>query len=307
MPDGIEYSRGDRDNGVSRNPQLAVVASTVGAISCFPASPVVPSTDERSALALYVRWCDPIRRRGGVNRAVVAIDGRDGGRDAMAVALTLVSNLARLVVVADTGAALWRVARQERADLIVVGGSYRGGSDGPRADDDPLSAMHEPSCPVAVAPHGYADGSGRLERIGVAYDGTPEGDVALSHARRLAEGRAVRVIVRHAGTLPANGSRNWAGQREALDRTLRQRIFASLGKRVTPEISIAVGPSRLGLVAFSDGVDLLICGAGHLGFLADGQVNVTDYLASRCTSPVMIVPAEPRSGAPATAQVAVAG
>ena len=72
------------------------------------------------------------------------------------------------------------------ADLIVIGTSEqpwpaRGLPGSPVHD-----LLEDPRCPVAVAPRGYSDHPGALERIGVAYDETPESDQALAVARKLA-------------------------------------------------------------------------------------------------------------------------
>jgi nucleotide-binding universal stress UspA family protein len=76
-----------------------------------------------------------------------------------------------------------------------------------------------------------------------------------------------------------------------MDRELRERVRSVLGDKLDVEVSVGFGPPRLELAAFSDGVDLLICGAHRLGALQGAaQMSVSDYLAAHCTCPILIVP-----------------
>jgi nucleotide-binding universal stress UspA family protein len=86
--------------------------------------------------------------------------------------------------------ALFELAAREQPTIVVVGSSHRGplgrillGSVGQRL-------VEGLSCAVAVAPRGYASGAGEahLSRLGVAVDGGPESDAALSVGVSLAEG-----------------------------------------------------------------------------------------------------------------------
>lgn len=72
------------------------------------------------------------------------------------------------------GSGLHQLAIDCGADLLVVGSSGR----------DALSGS---PCPVAVAPHGYADQAREIRTVGVAYNGSVEANAALAVARRLAE------------------------------------------------------------------------------------------------------------------------
>jgi nucleotide-binding universal stress UspA family protein len=144
---------------------------------------------------------------------------------------------------------------------------------------------------VVVAPLGYADNAPRsLERIGVAYDGSAESDLALGEARRLAERFGARVIVRDVIKAPQFGAGAWSAEILAMQRALSERVRRVLGPQVALEVSVALGPTGLALVAFGDAVDLLICGAHHLGLGAGTEPGtVGEDLARRCTSPVLIV------------------
>ena len=173
-------------------------------------------------------------------RIVVGVDGREGGRDALALAsrlkaadggelialhacasapllredvLALVdAELARAgatgraVVVTNRSPAhaLRTIAEREAAQLIVVGSSRRGGADRVLAGDDAAATLHCAPCAVAVAPHGLAGSPRALRRIGVGFDDSQESRLALEVARRLAHsaGAAVRAITVVTPTVP---------------------------------------------------------------------------------------------------------
>jgi nucleotide-binding universal stress UspA family protein len=87
----------------------------------------------------------------------------------------------------DAARALGDLAVSEAADLVVLGSTHRGtlGRAFPGSLGEKL--LEDTPCAVAVAPHGYAQrehlGFGL---IGVAYDGGPQSEQALSAAERLA-------------------------------------------------------------------------------------------------------------------------
>jgi nucleotide-binding universal stress UspA family protein len=83
--------------------------------------------------------------------------------------------------------ALHEVAEDERADVIVIGSTHRGGIGRVLPGSVGERLLHGAPCAVMVAPRGFA-GRERLEirTIGVGYDGETES----SHARRSAAGLA---------------------------------------------------------------------------------------------------------------------
>ena len=100
--------------------------------------------------------------------------------------------------------------------------------------------LEDPRCPVAVAPRGYSDHPGALERIGVASDETPESDQALAVARKLAARSHASLSAYDAIGRPVYARDIWNVEREVDQavRQARQRI-AALG----------------GLAAFADVAD----------------------------------------------------
>jgi nucleotide-binding universal stress UspA family protein len=164
-------------------------------------------------------------------RAVVGVDGYDGGRDAIALARVLRVGRLRLAgvylggraarsgalrdwdemlrsetermleaarleagieaeieAVADTSPAraLHRLAERDAADLIVVGSSHRGALGRVLAGDVARAVLYDAPCAVAVAPRRYRNRAAPPQRIGVAFDDSPEAHGALDHAARLA-------------------------------------------------------------------------------------------------------------------------
>ena len=156
---------------------------------------------------------------------LVGVDGRQGGRDAIALAMRLAAPGARITLVhvypldahpadsdpritarrmlseeragaaidarllAVTGSSaartLHQLAARRRYDLLVVGACHRGALERRFVGDQAVESLNGAPCPIAIAPSGYAPPS-RLERIGVGRDGSPESMQALAAARALA-------------------------------------------------------------------------------------------------------------------------
>jgi nucleotide-binding universal stress UspA family protein len=129
------------------------------------------------------------------------------GRDALALGRILAkARGAELrIVTAPEGAALAAEAREQGADLVVLGSTHRG----PLGRIVPGTTMENllggAPCAVAVAPPGFADradgesvwqpldGHGDdtgMRVIGVAYDGSPAARAALESATEMARDNA---------------------------------------------------------------------------------------------------------------------
>lgn len=179
---------------------------------------------------------------------VVGVDHRQGGRDALALAVRLQAALggeivavhacaaapllredvlarveAELVHAGTTGRALVvtdrspahalrTLARREAADLIVIGSSTRAGVERVLAGDDAAATLHCAPCAVAVAPHGLAHAPRALRRVGVGLDGSKQSRVALALARHVAQrvGADLCAITVAAPPIPAWPGRAWA-------------------------------------------------------------------------------------------------
>ena len=86
----------------------------------------------------------------------------------------------------SVGGGLHRLAESHRADLLVVGSCARGLLGRVLIGDDTAASMNGAPCAVAIAPSGFAAGSPAISAVGVAYDASPQSEVALQLARALA-------------------------------------------------------------------------------------------------------------------------
>ena len=167
------------------------------------------------------------------------------------------------VVAESVASGLGEIAGRDEADLVVVGASRHRDLSGHLGYDDVVALLRQTLETIAVAPRGYSDGPRCLERIGVAFDRSPESFVALAHAGLLAEQRGCEVVV---SRLPEPAE--WPPP--------------------APPIQVA---ERAGLKALSREVDLLVCGsrrAGTLRRLATGSTS--EYLTRHVEVPLLITP-----------------
>lgn len=162
---------------------------------------------------------------------VVGVDGREGGRDAVALSTVLAfpgqptlvhayrpmpgggerAHAAAMAILEAEHAALGRPARLEAiadasparalqreatrcgADLIVVGSGHRGPLGRALLGDVSRGTLQHAPCAVAVAARGLHRAPPALRVIGVGYDGTDEAREALELADRIAHGVRARV------------------------------------------------------------------------------------------------------------------
>jgi osmotically-inducible protein OsmY/nucleotide-binding universal stress UspA family protein len=192
---------------------------------------------------------------------------------------------------------LYDVACDSAADLIVIGASEE-----PRpARGLPGSAVHElledPPCPVAVAPRGYSAHAGALQRIGVAYDETPESDQALAVARKLAAQSHASLSAYEAIGRPVYARDIWNVEGE-IDQDVRaaaQRI-AALGD--VAAFADVADDAVEGLRRYGANVDLLVLGP-HKPHPPDRlmQHSTAQRLADNPPAPLLVLAraAAPRS------------
>jgi nucleotide-binding universal stress UspA family protein len=103
---------------------------------------------------------------------------------------------ARVQVSTSVPRGLHELAEAEHADLIVLGSSHRGTVGRVLMGSIAGRLIEGAPCAVAVAPRGFAARVSTLDRIGVAFDGSPESKIALRHAAELAvaTGATLRLI-----------------------------------------------------------------------------------------------------------------
>ena len=190
---------------------------------------------------------------------VVGDDDGPGGRDALALARALADPGATItpVTVQTSGPAvsetLHEAASAARADLLVIGACHRGPVGRVLAGDDTRRIVRDAPCPVAVAPHGYAEAGHELARIGVGYDGDREAEAALRLARAIADRGVQALDVKAVPLWPAE---------EALDPVRRERTLERTRAMLTTHGDMP-GTTWTGieLPALAEEVDLLVVGA----------------------------------------------
>ena len=157
--------------------------------------------------------------------------------------------------------ALHEVAEDERADVIVLGSTHRGGLGRVLPGTVGERLLHGAPCAVLIAPSGFAAGE-RLEirRIGVGYDGKTE----AGHARRVAG-------------------------------ALAQELGAEL-ETITVRDDDGAEPADPGeaadaLVARSGDLDMLVVGSRGYGPVRHALLgSVTKKLMQAAACPVLVVP-----------------
>jgi nucleotide-binding universal stress UspA family protein len=198
--------------------------------------------------------------------------------------------------------ALHLVAEDLHADLIVMGSARHGVIGRLLAGSTVRSTLAGAPCPVAVAPGGYA--GGRPERIGVAYDGSPEARHALEVAAAIARDTGARLRIAHVVSPPveivapmypfAYGNHDWARHGEveiSQARSEVERVVADLGPDVEAEGEVLFGHSRKELAGLTEFLDLLVTGSRGWGparqVLLGGTSN---HLVHNAVCPVLVVP-----------------
>jgi nucleotide-binding universal stress UspA family protein len=176
-------------------------------------------------------------------------------------------------------------AEAECAQLVVLGSSHTGrfGRVIPGGTGERL--LHDSPCAVAVVPRGYADRP--IERIGVAYDGSPEADAALQHATALAlDLQAHLDLIGVVTPDPYEDDDGAHTVQVQLERGLRSLPFAVDGTIVRLR-----GEPADALAHHSIQLDLLVTGSRGYGPLRAVLVSgVSGRLMRTAQCPVIVVP-----------------
>jgi nucleotide-binding universal stress UspA family protein len=186
---------------------------------------------------------------------------------------------------------LHRLAVTEGADLLVVGASHLDAYDQTFFGAETKAVLADAPCPVAVAPLGYAAGSPHLQRIGAAYDASPEGERALAVARELAGEHGAALSAFQAVREPVGVRDPLYPEREADERVAQaRRRLAGLGD---VDAHAASGEAVDELARYGASVDLLVVGSHRYGPI-DRLVSGTtaQRLAERAPCPLLVLAPE---------------
>lgn len=216
------------------------------------------------------------------------------------------------MVSSSPGRGLHELAEEIGADLVVVGSSHRSRAGQVLAGNVGTALLHGSPCSVAIAPHGYAAGADpRLAEIVVAYDGSPEAQMALEDAIALARASEALLKLVTVAEPPvishgkgASSSQGWQALKERVEEMMRERLeqaAASIPNDVRLEsVLVSDEPTTaLAQVARHDGA-LLMLGSRAYGPLRRVLLGtVATELARRAPCPVIVHPRPAKFTAPA--------
>jgi len=224
----------------------------------------------------------------------LASEEREGSAKLLGKELELAGVEAETVSLAATtpGAGLHLQAEEMGADLLVVGSSSRGMIGRAMMGDDTRASLNGAPCAVAVAGRGFAERSTPIERIGVAYNGSPESEQGLAAARKLAVGTGAAISALEVVSIPTYA--------------FTGLVPAAFGETV--DVMLAEGNDRMAalegvsgravyglageeLAEFGDEVDLLVVGSrsyGPLRRLVSGSTS--DYLQRHARCSLLVLP-----------------
>lgn len=198
------------------------------------------------------------------------------------------------------------IAHEVGADLVVVGSTGRGRLTRTLLGNPTTDTMAEADCVVAVAPHGYADRSHILHRVGVAYDESPASESALDLARRLAESLGAELSAFEVVHAPRGVIEPTRHQVEKAVRALthaRDQIAGHDGV----EAHVVCGRPVEQLAGYSNTIDILVAGArgaGPIGLLL--HPSTTAALADVVHCPMLVLTRGAREREPVAAGLVTA-
>ena len=196
----------------------------------------------------------------------------------------------RIGLVGSAAQGIHELAEEEAAELIVVGSSHHGRIGRVVAGTVGTRLLHGSACPVAIAPRGFADRPMELNRLGVGYDGTPESELALAWAEKVASaaGAALELLVvsdDHSTDLTDVGRE----KRRRAERTLADGLDRVTEIRARGSVKSGVALEHL--TRLSDRVDLLVVGSRGYGPLRRVLLgSVSAHLADHAQCPIVITP-----------------
>ncbi len=216
----------------------------------------------------------------------------------------------------SAGRGLHELAEEIGADLVVVGSSHHSRAGQVLAGNVGTALLHGSPCSVAIAPHGYATGADpQLAEIVVAYDGSPEAQMALEDAIALARPTEALLKLVTVAEPPAivygkggGSSQGWHALKEAVEETMRERLeqaTASIPDDVRLE-SVLVNDepaTALAQIARNDGALLMLGSRGYGPLRRVLLGTVATELARTAPCPLIVHPRPAKSTAPAEERV----
>jgi nucleotide-binding universal stress UspA family protein len=197
--------------------------------------------------------------------------------------------------------ALHELSTDPSTVLVVVGSTTRGAVRRVLPGNIAHELLSGAACPVAIAPHGYADQDARpLATVGVAFDGSTEAQQALTGARELARraGATLHIITvvepLAFASVPVSTIEPAASASRLLEEDLRAVHDSAVGESrdlVETQSVVARGEPADVLLEQSRRLDVLVAGSrgyGPLGAVLLG--STTRDLMHGAACPVVILP-----------------
>ena len=253
----------------------------------------------RPLLASVFTWPRGVDRREDLDDAIAA--ATRGYFDVPAEALVGLEPRTLAVVDQSVGMGLRELAAAEAARLVVVGSSHRGAVGRTLLGTTADSLLHGVECAVAVAPLGYGEGPApKVERIGIAYDGSPESREALGTALALARRLDAELTLLGVADYPRYGyAATWSNltegglhdwEREERNRALRSAL-ATVPDEITATMQLLTGNPGEMLAEVSADYDLIVAGSRGYGPLRRTLLgSTTRRLIGASECPVLILP-----------------
>ena len=195
---------------------------------------------------------------------------------------------------------LHECAEARDAGLLVLGSTHRGVVGRIALGSTADRLLHGATCPVVVAPVGFAERMRGIDRVGVAFIDTEEGREALRAGAALAAACGAELHAVTAVELSPWSGRGFAYPYDVEPhlehlreqaRTALRRALDRVRPAVPAHIGVPVGSPVVALEQLSGDLDLLVCGSrgyGPLGSVLLG--GVARRLVHRAACPVVVVP-----------------
>ena len=207
----------------------------------------------------------------------------------------------RAIANRSPSAALYQLATEERATLLVVGSTHHGAIGRVLTGSVGQGLLHGAPCAIAVAPRGYADHDARsLRRIAVAFDGSAEAwtafETAVGFAERLhASLTIVTVADAERYGYAAAGSIVTAAEFHNFEHEETQRVLDLALGRSPADLAIdgrlLTGSAGPQLAEVSGEFDLMIAGSRGYGALKRTALgSVVSRLIDSAGCPVLVLP-----------------
>jgi nucleotide-binding universal stress UspA family protein len=225
--------------------------------------------------------------------------------DAVASELDDAPDVSTVVCVGSPAGALHDMAEERRAAAVVVGSTHRGALGRLLIGEVGAGLLHGSRCPVAIAPRRYeerAQGSA-LERIGIAFDGSPESHAALEAAIAIAlrTGGFVHSFtvlepldwspsLTRPGLMPPA---EFDQARRESAQTTAEHPLEAIPEGLRGASEVLHGSVVDALSAVSSELDVLVCGSRGYGALRRVMAgSVARGLAHRAECPLIVIPGE---------------